>query len=345
MLFKAMMSRQIHRLALFLLNVACAFGALAAPGLQRYELKHPAMGTLFTISVYAENQKQAEQAADLAFKRIDDLEDTLSDYQADSELNSLCTNKPSQPVKISRDLFDVLWESRKFARLSDGAFDPTVGPYVRLWRFSRKRKALPSAAELEAARAAVGWRKLRLDRRKQTATLLAPNMRLDVGGIAKGYSADQALTILRAQGLSRALVAASGDIAVGDPPPAEEGWRVGLSIIGSRSNEVARTVVLRNAAVSTSGDAEQSIEIDGVRYSHIVSPFTGLGLTNRVQVSVIAPNATSTDALATALSVLGAERGLKVIEKLRDTSAIITCLDQGHVRVHSSKRFKLPDSK
>src|SRR4029453_14308661 len=121
------------------------------------------------------------------FKRIDELEDILSDYQADSELNSLCTNKPGQVVKISRDLFDILSQSRKFAQLSGGAFDPTVGPYVRLWRFSRKRKVLPSATELEAARAAVGWRKLRLDQRKQTATLLASNMRLDVGGIAKGY--------------------------------------------------------------------------------------------------------------------------------------------------------------
>jgi FAD:protein FMN transferase len=165
-------------------------------------------------------------------------------------------------------------------------------------------------------------------------------MRLDVGGIAKGYAADQALAVLRAQGIDCALVAASGDIAIGDPPPGQPGWRVGITPIGSRSNSIVRTLILSNAGISTSGDAEQFIEIDGTRYSHIVSPFTGLGLTERIQVTVVSTNATTTDSLATAVSVLGAKRGLKLIESMPLTAALITTFQDGAPRVVPSVRFK-----
>ena len=171
------------------------------------------------------------------------------------------------------------------SRLSDGAFDVTVGPYVRLWRFARKRKVLPTPAEIAAARAAVGWQKLRLDARTRTVTLLVPNMRLDLGSIGKGYAADQAMQILKGRGIDRALVAASGDIAVGNPPPGQRGWKIGIALLGSATNSAPLTVLLHNAGISTSGDTEQFIEINGVHYSHIVNPATGLGLTNRIQAT------------------------------------------------------------
>ena len=325
-------------LLLVLLLLGCR-SAPITPALQRFEFRHAAMGTLYHATLFAPNQDQAETAADLAFHRIDALEDVMSDYQADSELNLLCQQPWGRPVPISPDLFDVLERSQKVATLSQGAFDVTVGPFVRLWRFSRKRKVLPAPAELAAARAAVGCQKLRLDSLARTATLLAPHMRLDVGGIAKGYAADQALKVLKGKGIDRALVAASGDIAVGSPPPGQPGWTIGISPMGARSNEVARTVMLVNAAISTSGDTEQFIEIDGVRYSHIVNPATGLGMTERIQVSVIGPDATTTDSLATAVSVLGLKPGLDLIDSLPRTAAFIFVPDGERLRAIPSRRF------
>ncbi len=298
------------------------------------------MGTLFSITVYGPDKAQAESAAAVAFRRIDGLEDIMSDYQADSELMRLCAQPFGKPVPVSADLFDVLEQAQKFSELSGGAFDVTVGPYVRLWRFARKRQVLPSAAEITAARASVGWQKLRLDRRARTVTLLAPDMRLDLGGIAKGYAADAALEVLKGRGLDRALVAASGDIAVGNSPPGQRGWKVGITAIDARTNEITRTVVLRNAGISTSGDTEQHVDIGGVRYSHILDPATGLGLTNRIQATVIAPRATTTDAMATAVCVLGPGRGLAVIEALPGAAALILTKDDGQTNRFTSRRFK-----
>jgi thiamine biosynthesis lipoprotein len=316
-------------------------GCRSAPPeqLHRFEFTHPAMGTLFTITLYARELPQATGAAEAAFKRIDALEDIMSDYQADSELMRLCEQPVGKPVLVSAELFDVFQRAQKISALSGGAFDVTVGPYVRLWRFARKKKVLPTAAELASASAAVGYQKLRLDARTRTATLLAPNMRLDLGGIAKGYAADEALRMLKGRGINRALVAASGDIAVGDAPPGQPGWSVGIADIDARTNELARTVLLHNAGVSTSGDTEQFIEIGGVRYSHILDPATGLGLTNRIQGTVIAPDATTTDAMATTVCVLGVRRGLAAVENLPGTAALILVKKDRQTERFVSRRF------
>ncbi|HWI56048.1 MAG TPA: FAD:protein FMN transferase, partial [Bacillota bacterium] len=234
---------------------------------------------------------------------------------------------------------DVLQRSQRISELSGGAFDATIGPYVRLWRFARKRKVLPAPAEMAAARAAVGWQKLRLDAKARTVTLLVPHMRLDLGGIAKGYAADQALLSLKSRGIDRALVAASGDIAVGNPPPGQPGWKVGISAIDDRTNGITRSVLLRNAGISTSGDTEQFIEIGGVRYSHILNPATGLGLTNRIQATLIAPNATATDALATTVCILGPRRGLALVESMPKTAALILTQEAGEKRSYASRRL------
>jgi thiamine biosynthesis lipoprotein len=226
------------------------------------------------------------------------------------------------------------------SKLSDGAFDVTVGPYIRLWRFARKRKVLPTPAEIEAARAAVGWRKLRLDPRARTVTLLVPHMRLDLGGIGKGYAADAALRILKGRGIDRALVAASGDIAIGNPPPGQRGWRIGITPFGGATNAAPPILLLHNAGVSTSGDTEQFIEINGVHYSHIVNPVSGLGLTNRIQATVIGPNATTTDSLDTTVSLLGVKRGFALIDSWPHLAAWIVTIDGGQTQSFASRRFR-----
>lgn len=294
----------------------------AKPLAQRFEFQQPHMGTLFTITLYATNEVFAQGGADAAFAKVAALNQMMTDYDPESELMRLCRQPVGQPVPVSAELFEILAESQRVAELSAGAFDPTIGPAVRLWRRARRTEALPAPKQLAHAQESVGWRKLSLNALKQTVTLLATNMQLDLGGIAKGYAADAALKVLRAQGIRSALVAASGDIAVGDAPPGQTGWRVSIGTPFQREGK-ARTLTLQNAAVSTSGDSEQFVVIDGKQYSHIVDPRTGMGLTNRCQVSIIAPRATLTDALATAVSILGAEQGGDLIKSEPRTSAII----------------------
>lgn len=294
------------------------------------------MGTMFRIALYAADQQLASQASEAAFRRIAALEDITSDYMADSEIKQLCAHPPGQPVPVSRDLFRVLSEANKISRLSDGVFDVTAGHYTWHWRFARKRGRLPSAEALAAAREVTGWHYLHLEEEAQTVTIEKKGMRLDLGGIAKGYAADQALRVLQEHGITRALVAASGDIVVGDPPPGKNGWRIQVAALGGQQS---LTLSLATAAVSTSGDTEQFIEIDGVRYSHIVSPITGLGLTNRVQATVVAPNGTTSDPLGTTCCILGPERALDLVEGLDGVELLLSTVSASATNLIRSAGF------
>jgi thiamine biosynthesis lipoprotein len=315
----------------------------ASPGLgevlQRHEYHSDHMGTLFTIVLYAGDSKQAEEAARAAFGRITALDETLSDYRADSELNLLREKPVGVPTPVSADLFAVLERSRRMSRISGGAFDATIGPYVRLWRFSRKRQVLPGTEELSQARQAVGWENLTLDPAKRTVNMSVPGMRLDAGGIAKGFAADEALKVLRARGIHRALVAASGDLAIGDPPPGKRGWRIAATEIDSGTNFASRVFILRNAGVSTSGDMEQFVEIGGERYSHIIDPGTGLGLTRRIQATVIASCATESDALATTVCILGPRKGIDLIERNPPAATLVITKDKNGEHQYQSRRW------
>ncbi len=298
------------------------------------------MGSIFNLILFAPDGQSATNAAQAAFAKVAALNRIMTDYDPDSELMRLCREPVGLPVKVSRELFDVLERSLKVAGETDGAFDPTVGEFVQLWRRARRQKELPAPERIAQARESFGWRNIRLDAKGQTVTLLKPNMRLDLGGIAKGYAADAALAVLREHGIRRALAAASGDIAVSDPPPGQKGWRVGIGAIDSQDSVPSATLLLANRAVSTSGDVEQFVEIGGVRYSHIVDPRTGLGLTNRLGVTVIARDATTTDALATAVCVLGLERGVKMIDSQPVLAARMTSLSDAGTRVVESRRFR-----
>ncbi len=170
---------------------------------------------------------------------------------------------------------------------------------------------MPSDEELRQARQLVGWEKVTLDPVNRTVKLAIPGMRLDLGGIAKGYAADCALRVLRKFGISRALIELGGDIVLGDPPPNRKGWRIGIL---DESGKPEKFLEIANCAVSTSGSTEQFVEIAGRRYAHIVDPRTGLGLTKLILVTVIAKDGITADGLATALCVLGEKEGRKLAE-------------------------------
>jgi FAD:protein FMN transferase len=273
--------------------------------------------------LYAPDAASANRAAKAAFARIHQLNGILSDYDRASELSRLSAASPtSKPVPLSDPLWLVLSRSQRLAEQTAGAFDVTVGPYVRLWRRARRDKQMPSPERLAQARAAVGYKHLQLDSKHCTAELLRPRMILDLGGIAMGYAIDEALAVLASHGISRALVDGSGDIAAGESPPDAAGWRIGVAPLGAEGTP-SRYVLLSRAALTTSGDAFQYVEIGGERYSHIVDPKTGLGLTTRTGVTIIAKDCITADSLATAVSVLGPQAGLKLVEKTAGAAALI----------------------
>ncbi len=306
----------------------------------RFESTETHMGVPFKIILYAADQTAANRAFAAAFARIAELDHVMSDYDRQSELSRLSRSAPTQqPVPLSTDLSRVLTRAQQLAARTDGAFDVTVGPYVRLWRRARRQKQLPNAERLDQARRAVGYKHLELDAKAGSARLLVPNMRLDLGGIAMGYAVDGALRVLRAQGVTRALVDASGDIGVADPPPDRTGWTIGVVPLSSEGTP-SREIRLANAAVTTSGDAFQYVEIDGRRYSHIVDPRTGVGLTTRSGVTVIARDCAAADSLATAVSVLGPEAGLRLIDETPGAAAfVVQAGDDGATETYQSARF------
>lgn len=273
------------------------------------------MGLPVRILLYAPNRRRAEIAAEAAFARIAKLDAIMSDYRDDSELRRLEAASPAW-TPVSPDLLEVLTAAHALARDTDGAFDPTVGPVVALWREARKTGALPAPAALEIARALVGWKHIEINRARGTVRLAKTGMRLDLGGIAKGYILEEALKTLRAAGLGRAMVESGGDIVVGSGPPGLAGWRV--DVPGASSDFKDRASELTNAAIATSGAEAQFVDIGGVRYSHVVDPRTGIGVTTGVTARVIAREAATADALATALSVTGPDGVARVLAAYPD---------------------------
>ena len=308
--------------------------------MQRYKFEQIQMGVPFKIALYARDKTTANKAATAAFARIAQLNAIMSDYDSNSELMRLCRlSGPGKPVKVSRELQHVLVRSLALSKQTGGAFDVTVGPLTKLWRRAHRQKKLPDPKRLAAARQLVGHRLVRIDQRAGTAELLKQGMRLDLGGIAKGYAADEALAVLRLHGISRALIDGSGDIVVGDPPPGQHGWRIGIAPL-KPNGPPSRFVHLKNTSIATSGDAFQYVEIGGKRYSHIIDPKTGLGLTGRSSVTVIAADGITADSLASAVNVLGSKHGLRLIATTKHAAAMIVVIENEQPKRFFSKGWK-----
>ncbi len=298
--------------AAFLVLLGSCVAREAAP--ERFEFDAPKMGTNFRIVLYANGRDQAQRAARAAFARIDELEAIFSDYDPTSEAERLSRQSdacaPTPALAVSRELLDVLCFAQELARETCGAFDVTVGPLTRLHRQARRRGELPSPERVDEAAAAVGYAALELDHAAGTLRFLVPAMRLDFGALAKGLAVDEALEVLRVQGVESALVVGGGDIAAGDAPPNRSGWRIELARF--LADGPPAVLELEQEALATSGDLERFVELDGVRHSHILDARTGVPLTERRLVTVIAKNCLTADALATAISVIGEEEGLSL---------------------------------
>lgn len=332
------MMRQLIRV------LSCIFAFLPVLPLradeQRFVFEGIEMAVPIRIVIYAENEQFARYAADEALETFHDLNIRLSDYDENSEVRRLCDYAfPETYVRVSDDLWRVLQESVRYARLSDGAFDPTVGQTVRLWRHARKSKRLPPRDRLEKTLKTIGYENILFDPENQAVALsrngAQNNVRIDLGGVAKGYAIDAAMNRLRQLGLTRFLVDAGGDVGLGDPPPGRDGWTIAIQT-GRDDAQAEEFLLLSNCGIAHSGDAFQFVEIDGRRYSHIVDPATGLGLTNRAAVSIVAPTACMADALASALCVLPLEKGIQLAESLDGVDArIIQVCDESKENIET----------
>lgn len=311
--------------------------------LQRFEYEATAMAEPLRLILYAPDEPTAERAAQAALDRILQLNDILSDYNPESELRRLCDRAGSgEPIRISEDLFRVLAAAQRWSQRTDGAFDMTVGPVVRLWRRARRTRQMPSPSAIEQARQLVGYHNLLLDPDRQTALLKKAGMRLDPGGIGAGYAIDEALRVVFKHGIRRVLIDLGGDIRLGEPPPDRPGWRIGVPGLDPTAPP-KEFLILSRCAIGTSGDAWQFVELGGRRYSHIIDPKTGMPLTERCSVTVVAPDGLSADVLGTAVSVLGPQKGLKLVEDTPGAAAwMIRATENGLVTIASSRWNQLP---
>ena len=303
---------RILRIGLLLLILGASNGVAEE---RRFERAERQMGTKFSIQLYSESEQQAHQAFESAFARIQQLNEILSDYRADSEISRLSAPSTNGPERqVSDALWEVLSRGQQISRMSEGAFDMTLGPVTTLWRDSRRSRQLPDRQSLQQAIESTGYRNLRLIESPRSVSLTRPGMRLDLGGIAKGFALDEAMIELKRVGIQRALINGGGDLIASEPPPDARGWRIGLVGL-SDDAPPSEFVWLANLAIATSGDLWQFVEIDGVRYSHLINPKTGIGLTQSSSVTVIAPTAMDADAIASAVSVLGPKDGLKLLKR------------------------------
>ncbi|MGQ9505214.1 MAG: FAD:protein FMN transferase [Thermogutta sp.] len=298
------------------------------------------MAAPLRIICYYPEEESAKMAMRKAVERIRELNNVFSDYDTTSEVRRLCeTAGLGRKVRVSDDLWRLLEISLNISQQTDGAFDVTVGPLSRLWRRARMSKEMPPAWRFEEAKQVVGYQLVKMDPVNRTVELLRPGMRLDFGAVAKGYAIDAALAVMQAQGVTSALVDLGGDIGLGDPPPDRPTWNVGVAPLepGQPPSIFVRT---GRCGIATSGDRYRFVVIAGQRYSHIIDPRTGVGLTEQSEVTVIAPNATLADTLATAVTVLGPEKGLAWIDTMPDVAALYLRLENGQTRVLSSNRWR-----
>jgi thiamine biosynthesis lipoprotein len=281
------------------------------------------MGTIAHILVVADSRQQGRDAIETAFAEIRDIESRMSDYDADSLLSQVNRQAFTAPVPVDDDLFEVLSAAIYYSRLSDGAFDVTVGPVVQLWRRAKTSGVAPSPEQLQQAHQAVGYENLLLDAEHKTVRFAKDGMALDLGGIGKGFAVDKALDILRSAGLKGGMVDIGGNLrCFGMPPHNAPHWLIGLQDPIHPENVLLR-LKMDDRAVATSGDYQRFVMIDGQKHSHIVNPATADSARDLSSVTIITDAAMAADALATAVSVLGTEKGLALIESVPETEAIL----------------------
>jgi thiamine biosynthesis lipoprotein len=310
-------------------------------GQKKYIFEKPEMGSPFTITIYCNDSVQAAVSARAAFEKAEALNVILSDYLDSSEINRLSrTAGAGRYVPVSAQLFAILQRAVEAGRLSGGAYDISVGPLMKLWRDARSTKIFPDKGSIRAARRLTDYRFIHLDTAAQTVMLGKKGMKLDVGGLGKGFVAAAALEVLRENGIDCAMLNAGGKIVTAEPPPGKKGWLIGINAPEEKEALLPQLLLLKEKSVASSGDIYRYVELNGKRYSHIVDPATGIGLTHRKNVTAIADDGCTADWLSTACSVLSTRKAMRLIKKIPGAALLITERKRGRIRMRSSAHFK-----
>jgi FAD:protein FMN transferase len=322
---------------------------------QKYIFNQPKMGSPFIITVFARDTEGLQAVVDKAYIRVDELNKVFSDYDSTSEISKLArTYRVGEWYPVSNDLYYMLKISLDAARASSGAFDVTVGNVVKLWRKAKKSKTIPSSSERKSALSKTGWQHILIDEKTHKIGFNTEGVLLDFGGIVKGFAAELAVEILTLNKFPMCLVDAGGDLAVGNKPqntvevrnpdkvgkgPHSESWQIGISIPQSETELMPQMLSLHNQAVATSGDMYNNVSFEGKRYSHIVNPRTGMGLTHQRNVTVIAPVGHQADWLATACSVLPIKKAMKLMKKYPNAELLILEMRKGKIKSWQTSGF------
>jgi len=280
------------------------------------------MGSRFEITVVAGNQAQADFHTDQATAEISRIESTISSWDPGSETSEINRQAGLKAVKVSGELFELISRCIELSKLTDGAFDISYASMDRLWTFDGSMQDLPSAKEIQASVARVGYEKVILDKVSQTVFLRETGMKIGFGAIGKGYAADRAKDLLREQGVAAGIINASGDMSSWGTQPGGKPWQVAITNPLDKTKSFG-ILPLAEGAVVTSGDYEKFILLNGTRYSHIIDPRTGYPATGIASVTVFSPRAELADALSTAVFVMGIETGLDRIDQLEGVECII----------------------
>ena len=295
------------------------------------------MGTSIRVELWHEEPAMGEAALDAVMEEMHRIDRAMSPFKPESELSRINREAAKAPVPISKEMFELVARSVEFSKLSEGAFDITFASVG--WLFDYRNGIKPTAEKITAALPGIDYRHIRLDRRQRTIQFARDGVRIDLGGIAKGYAVDNCVALLKARGVKEALVIAGGDSRVlGDKRGRP--WMIGIRDPRGKDTMVAMIPVV-DAAISTSGDYERYFEADGVRYHHILDPRTGISPTGMRSVTIVGPDATTTEGISKSVFIMGPERGIRFVESLPGIDAVIIDGD-GNMRYSAGLRRESP---
>jgi FAD:protein FMN transferase len=300
----------------------------------RYEASHPSMGTVYTVAAYGNDADFLAETVNEVFEEVDRLDAQMSNYKPESELSHINREAAHADVVVEPRLFGLIQLCLRLSEDTGGAFDITVGPLMKAWGFFRGQGRVPSSQEIHDVLKHVGYGHVHLDAARRTIHFDEPGIELDLGAKAKGYAVDRAVEILKANGISNALVSAgtSSIYALG-APPGEKGWKISLRDPFDQS-KAAEVVYLKNFSLSTSGNYERFFNMGGRMYSHIMDPHTGMPVEGMLLASAFTERTTDSDGLSTALYVLGVEASGNYLARHPNIAAIF------YLPLNTEKTFK-----
>ena len=282
------------------------------------------MGTRIIVELWADDRRTGEEAIDAVLAEMRHIDESMSTYKPTSEVSQVNAHAADGPMPISKELFDLLTTAKEYSRITDGAFDITYASVGYMYDFRKHIK--PTQAAIDKALPAVNYNHIELDGKNRTVRFTRKGVRIDLGGIAKGYSVDCGIEVLQKRGFTRAYVSAGGDSRIiGDR--FGKAWMVGIRDPRGAEGSVITRIPLTDAAMSTSGDYERFFEENGVRFHHIIDPHTGHSASKVLSATIIGPKAIRTDGLSKTAFVLGPEKAMEIYNRIEDIDAIIVKRD------------------